>query len=111
MVNVAIIKRDNKVVAKIRVTNGVEILKWFHNNVPSCSMDWAIKHEGYSYDMVFVSLCDDIGDNKGGYFCQVYDDEDMENEINYFVIHKEDLENCLLEKREKYIIDFVLENV
>lgn len=111
MVVVAIIKRNNKVVAKISVTNGVEILKWFHNNVPSCSMDWAIKHEGYSYDMVFVSLCDDVGENKGGFFCQVYADEDMENEINYFVIHKEDLEKCLLEKREKYIIDFVLENV
>jgi hypothetical protein len=111
MVKVAIIKRDNKVVAKIGVTNGVEILKWFHNNVPSCSMDWAIKHEGYSYDMVFVSLCDDIGENKGGFFCQVYDDEDMQNEINYFVIHKEDLEKSLLEKEDKYIIDFVLENV
>jgi len=111
MVKVAIIKKDNKVVAKIGVTNGVEILKWFHNNVPSCSMDWAIKHEGYSYDMVFVSLCDDIGENEGGYFCQVYDDEDMENEINYFVIHKEDLEKSLLEKEDKYIIDFVLENV
>lgn len=47
----AIIKKDGEEVAKINVTNGVEILKWFHNNVPSCSMDWAIKYEGYSYDV------------------------------------------------------------
>jgi hypothetical protein len=39
----------------------------------------------------FVSFCDDNGVNKGGYYCQVYEDEMLEHEIDNFVIHKEDL--------------------
>ena len=43
--------------------------------------------------MLFRStLCDDCGENKGGYFCQVYLDEDEVFEYDNFVIHNEELE-------------------
>lgn len=48
----AIIKRDNKEIDRITITNGHEILKWFHNHCLSCSMDWALKYEGYSYEII-----------------------------------------------------------
>ena len=47
----AIIYRDNKEVARIDITNGIEVLKWFHRHC-SYSMDWAIKYEGYSYEVI-----------------------------------------------------------
>lgn len=40
---------------------------------------------------VYVSFCDDTHPNKGGYFCQVYEDENMEKEIDNFVIHANEL--------------------
>lgn len=42
----------------------------------------------------YVSFTDDCDDNVGGYFCQVYEEkphEDLGEEIDYFVIHKEDI--------------------
>ena len=41
---------------------------------------------------LFITLCDDCDENKGGYFCQVYLDEDCSEDYDYFVIHKEELE-------------------
>ena len=40
---------------------------------------------------VYVSFCDDNGINKGGYFCQIYEDENLQYEIDNFVIHAEEL--------------------
>jgi len=41
---------------------------------------------------LFITFCDDIGVNKGGYFCQVYDKElEGQEEIDYFTISKEDV--------------------
>lgn len=40
---------------------------------------------------VYISFCDDIGDNEGGYFCQVYADMEMQNETDYFTISAEDI--------------------
>ena len=48
---------------------------------------------------LFITLCDDCGDNKGGYFCQVYLDEDCSEDYDYFVIYKEDLD-CFENKDE-----------
>lgn len=42
---------------------------------------------------VWVSFCDDSGCNKDGFFCQVYADEDLECELDYFVIDAEDVKN------------------
>ena len=52
---------------------------------------------------VWISCIDDIGENKNGYFCQVYADEDMSKEIDYFIIHPWDCD-CTDEKEvEKFI--------
>jgi len=38
---------------------------------------------------VNVAFVDDVEPNEGGYYCQVYDEDDYE--IDNFVIHKEEL--------------------
>lgn len=55
---------------------------------------------------VFVTLTDDCGENKGGYFCQVYADENFENEIDFFTLHHEDCKNL-----NQYQIDEMVEEV
>lgn len=55
---------------------------------------------------VFVTLCDDCDKNKGGYFCQVYTDDNCENEIDYFTLHHEDCKNL-----NHYQIDEMVEEV
>lgn len=40
---------------------------------------------------VSVSLCDDIGENKGGYYCEVYLDGIDDDPIDNFVIHADQL--------------------
>lgn len=52
MAHIGIIRRDGQEIARLELTTGFEILRWFHNHVPSCSMDWAIKYEGYSYEII-----------------------------------------------------------
>ena len=37
---------------------------------------------------VFVSFCEDCGCNEGGFFVQVYADDDFENELDYFVLDR-----------------------
>lgn len=37
---------------------------------------------------VYVTTCNDIGANTGGLYCQVYADENLEIEIDYFAISK-----------------------
>lgn len=58
------------------------------------------------YNKVFVTLTDDYGENKGGYFCQVYTDENFQNEIDNFCLHHEDCEN-----QTPYEIDEMIEQV
>lgn len=41
---------------------------------------------------LFISLCDDVEPNEGGYYCEVYLDEDCNEDFDNFVIHKEDLD-------------------
>lgn len=50
---------------------------------------------------VYISFCDDCDINKGGYYCQVYDNEDMDNEIDNFVIQAEDVAAGLTDKMVK----------
>lgn len=40
---------------------------------------------------VWVTFCDDCGCNIGGFFCQVYLSHNLEEEIDNFVIHVEDI--------------------
>lgn len=44
------------------------------------------------YGRMYITECRDCGENDGGYFCQIYYDEDCEKEIDNFCIHKEELE-------------------
>jgi hypothetical protein len=52
---------------------------------------------------LFISLCDDVEPNKGGYYCEVSLDEDGISEFDNFVIHKEDLD-CFENKSEGIIL-------
>lgn len=59
------------------------------------------EHKGY-----YVSFCDDVGVNEGGYYCQVYTDNWMCYEIDNFVIRKSQISS--LDKEDiarKYIDD------
>lgn len=49
---------------------------------------------------VFVTTCPDCGENENGLFCQVYDSDMIDNEIDYFTITAEEL--C--EKSEQELI-------
>ena len=44
------------------------------------------------YKGFYISTTPDVGTNQGGYYCQVYDDEDMTNQVDDFCIHPEELE-------------------
>ena len=48
---------------------------------------------------LFISLCDDCFPNEGGYYCEVFLDEDYIEEYDNFVIHKKDLD-CVVNKDE-----------
>jgi hypothetical protein len=53
---------------------------------------------------VEVTFCDDCGDNKGGYYCQVYLANCDDDEIDNFVIDAEDLKDATEEELAiKYI--------
>lgn len=42
---------------------------------------------------LYFSMCDDIGENKGGFYVQVYKDEDYTIQIDDFVIPSEQVNN------------------
>lgn len=43
------------------------------------------------YRGLYISTTDDCGENLGGYYCQVYADEGMTEEIDDFCIHPAEL--------------------
>lgn len=48
---------------------------------------------------LFISLFDDVDQNKGGYYCEVYLEEGDCLNIDSFVIHKDDLD-CFEDRQE-----------
>lgn len=44
------------------------------------------------YRGLYISITSDCGDNEGGFFCQVYTSKFMDDEIGYFCIFPEELE-------------------
>ncbi len=48
---------------------------------------------------LYISMTEDCFPNEGGYYCEVYRDEDGMEEFDNFVIHKEDLD-CFANKKE-----------
>lgn len=55
------------------------------------------------YGKVWISQCRDCDENEGGWYCEVYTDEYMENRIDYFCIHTEDCDCNNQEEVEKFI--------
>ena len=58
------------------------------------------------YGKVWIGCIRDCGENEGGYFCEVWDDEDMNNRIDYFCIHPEDCDCNNQEEVEKFIEEY-----
>lgn len=65
-----------------------------------------MKKDPNKYGDVWISICRDCGENEGGYFCQVYSDKYMEDEIDYFCIHCEDCDCTNQEEIEKFIEEY-----
>lgn len=42
--------------------------------------------------IVYVTSTEDCDENKGGLYCQIYADPELNNELDNFCIHKEELE-------------------
>lgn len=59
------------------------------------------------YGNVYVTTCEDCGDNIGGLFCQVYTDEYFDEELDFFCIHPDECD-C---KNTDAIRKFILERV
>lgn len=56
---------------------------------------------------LYFSLCDDVGENKGGFFVEVYNDEDCTIQVDNFVIPANDVNSnfdMALKWIEKYYI-------
>ena len=56
---------------------------------------------------VWVSIVEDCDENKSGYFCQVYKDEDMQEEIDNFCIHTNDCDCKSEDEVTKFIQEYV----
>ena len=59
------------------------------------------------YGNVYVSCIADCGDNTGGCYCQVYSDENMENQIDDFCIHPDDCDCTNENEVEAFIKEYV----
>ena len=55
---------------------------------------------------VWISRTNDCDENEGGYYCQVYSDEDMDYQIDDFCIHVDDC-NCEDEEEVEKFIKFI----
>lgn len=62
------------------------------------------------FGRVWVSRTKDCGDNAGGYYCQVYEDENMENQIDDFCIHQEDCDCTNDAEVDRFIEEYVKNN-
>lgn len=58
-----------------------------------------------SVGQYYVTFKEDVAPNEGGFYCQIYDDINLENEIDNFVISKE-----IAYKAEEYAREYVLFN-
>ncbi|MFI3326785.1 MAG: hypothetical protein R3Y35_11530 [Clostridia bacterium] len=44
------------------------------------------------YKGLYITTIEDVDENKGGYYCQVYGDEELDDEKGDFCIHPNELE-------------------
>lgn len=54
---------------------------------------------------LYVTCTYDVAPNEGGLFCEVYDDEAMDNPIDDFCIHEDELEE---HTEEELVRDYIL---
>jgi hypothetical protein len=55
----------------------------------------------------YVTFTDDCDNNVGGYYCQVYLDENLEEEIGFFVLHKRHIDEYGIDNLvQDYVEDF-----
>ena len=62
------------------------------------------RYRGY-----YITECEDVGENAGGLFCQVYSDEGCDNEVDYFCVLAKERE-LASEIIEKHIDNLIKEN-
>lgn len=61
------------------------------------------------YRGLFISVTPDCDENTGGYYCQVYTDEDMANQIDDFCIHPDELaENASIDYWIRVNVDSII---
>lgn len=53
----------------------------------------------------YISLKEDVDPNEGGYYCQVYTDESLENEIDYFTISKDEDVDEAIDNEIEYLCE------
>lgn len=58
------------------------------------------------YGKVYISTTPDYGENLGGYYCQVYKDEDMDYQVDDFCIHTDDCDCTDSKEVEKFIEEY-----
>lgn len=58
------------------------------------------------YGKVWITYIKDCGENEGGYFCEVYADEDYNERIDYFCIHPEDCDCTNEDEVENFIEEY-----
>ena len=56
---------------------------------------------------VYVHYIPDCGENTGGYYCEVYSDEDMEDQIDSFCIHPDDCDCTNEDEVVRYIKEYL----
>lgn len=52
---------------------------------------------------VYITCIQDCDENEGGYYCQVYTDEELAEEVDYFCIHIDDCDCNNQEEVENFI--------
>lgn len=58
------------------------------------------------YGKVWISMTSDCDENLGGYYCQIYNDKEMENQIDDFCIHTNDCDCSNQEEVEIFIREY-----
>ncbi len=58
---------------------------------------------------VYVTSTEDCDENEGGLYCQIYADSELENELDDFCIHKDELENNTFERIAKEYVNGITE--
>lgn len=66
------------------------------------------KSEERSYFGIYYTLCDDVGKNEGGYFVELYSDENHDDRIDWMVLHKDTDE---VTEPDKYIKEYIKEEL